>query len=89
MTDVGAGFRRVMLRAYLLAILGIVVILGTSGGPGSVSFGQDLPPGIPPIPALGVTLGWDANPESDIAGYRVHFGVRSGAYIRRFDVGYR
>lgn len=44
----------------------------------------DLPIDVPP---LGVTLAWDPNPEPDIQGYRIHFGVRPGVYIRTFDVG--
>jgi hypothetical protein len=34
-----------------------------------------------------VTLAWDPNPESDIAGYRVHWGVGSGQYSYSQDVG--
>jgi signal transduction histidine kinase len=32
-------------------------------------------------------LWWKPNPESDIAGYRVHWGSRSGQYERTRDVG--
>ena len=34
-----------------------------------------------------VTMAWDPNPESDIAGYRLHFGSQSGSYTRTFDCG--
>jgi hypothetical protein len=33
------------------------------------------------------TLAWDANPESDIAGYRVFYGTQSGNYPNQIDVG--
>lgn len=33
------------------------------------------------------TLVWDANPESDIAGYRVFYGTQSGTYPNQADVG--
>jgi hypothetical protein len=35
----------------------------------------------------GQTLAWDANSESDIAGYRVHYGTQSGNYTTEVDVG--
>ena len=34
-----------------------------------------------------VTIGWDASPSSDIAGYRVHYGTGSGRYPSVIDVG--
>lgn len=34
-----------------------------------------------------VALQWDANPESHLAGYKVLYGVSSGAYTRTVDVG--
>lgn len=37
--------------------------------------------------ASSVTLAWDPNPESDIAGYRVHYGTMSGNYTQMLDVG--
>jgi hypothetical protein len=37
--------------------------------------------------ASNVTLAWDPNPEPDIAGYRVHWGVGSGQYSYSQDVG--
>ncbi len=27
-----------------------------------------------------VTLGWNPNPDSDLAGYRVYYGITSGQY---------
>ena len=34
-----------------------------------------------------ITLAWDQNPESDIAGYKVYYGFESGAYSNVIDVG--
>jgi hypothetical protein len=37
--------------------------------------------------AASVTLAWDPNSESDLAGYRVLYGTSSGAYAQVLDVG--
>jgi hypothetical protein len=34
-----------------------------------------------------VTLAWDANPEADIAGYRLHYGEASGSYTTTLEAG--
>jgi hypothetical protein len=34
-----------------------------------------------------VTLAWDANTESDLAGYKVYIGTSSGVYTSKIDVG--
>jgi hypothetical protein len=34
-----------------------------------------------------VTLAWDQNPESDIAGYKVHYGTFTASYDYSVDVG--
>jgi chitinase len=36
--------------------------------------------------AAQVTLAWDANTESDLAGYKVHYGTASGSYTVHTDV---
>jgi hypothetical protein len=36
--------------------------------------------------AAQATLAWDANTESDLAGYKVHYGAASGAYTVHLDV---
>lgn len=41
-----------------------------------------------PAQLLGsVTIAWDPNPETDVVGYRVHYGMESGAYTNVIDVG--
>ncbi len=37
--------------------------------------------------AASVALAWSGNTESDLLGYRVHYGTRSGAYSTARDVG--
>ena len=37
--------------------------------------------------AADVTLAWDRNPESDIAGYRLYYGTVSRSYTQVVDVG--
>lgn len=32
-------------------------------------------------------LAWDASPEADLAGYRIHYGTESGVYTTTMDVG--
>ena len=34
-----------------------------------------------------VTLQWDSNTESDLAGYRIYYGTSSGMYEKSIDVG--
>ena len=37
--------------------------------------------------AADVTLAWDENTESDVAGYKVYYGIESGTYTTIIDVG--
>lgn len=39
------------------------------------------------VPSAQVTLAWDPNPESDLAGYKIHYGLASGQYNTTIDVG--
>jgi hypothetical protein len=34
-----------------------------------------------------IRLGWDPNPEPDVAGYRLYYGTASGTYTHRINVG--
>ena len=34
-----------------------------------------------------VTLAWDPNSESDLAGYKIYLGTSSGNYLRNINVG--
>src|SRR5580765_8579179 len=34
-----------------------------------------------------VTATWNANPETDIAGYKISYGTSSGSYTTTIDVG--
>ena len=42
---------------------------------------------VPRCFAAQATLAWDQNPESDIAGYKIHYGTVSGNYQYDVDVG--
>jgi hypothetical protein len=42
---------------------------------------------LPAVLAAQVTLAWDANTESNLAGYRIHCGASSRSYTVRVDVG--
>jgi len=37
--------------------------------------------------AFEVKLGWDANTESDLAGYKLYYGTQSGVYDTPIDLG--
>lgn len=39
------------------------------------------------LPAPAVSLEWSANPEAEVAGYKVHFGTSSGDYTTVYDAG--
>jgi len=36
-----------------------------------------------------VTVGWDENPETNIAGYKLYYGTSSGNYTNTVDVGFQ
>jgi hypothetical protein len=37
--------------------------------------------------AASISVAWDPNPEPDIVGYQLHYGVASGIYTQTIDVG--
>lgn len=39
------------------------------------------------LQAATITLAWDANSDTSVAGYRVHYGTSSGNYVQTLDVG--
>jgi hypothetical protein len=57
-----------------LFLIGFFVVVSMIFIPSAVSAGE-------------VTLAWDPNRESDIAGYRIHYGLRSRTYDQVMDVG--
>jgi len=59
-------------RALALAVLSSLAL------PAAVHAADAAPP---------VSLAWNANPESDVAGYKVHFGTQRGVYTNVVDVG--
>jgi phosphodiesterase/alkaline phosphatase D-like protein len=53
-----------------------------------MAYGADLTFSTPQVQeGTNVTLAWPANPETNIAGYIVYYGVASGAYTNSIDVG--
>lgn len=58
--------------ACVLAVLSSLVVLPAA------LHAADAPP---------VSLSWNANPESSVAGYKIHFGTQSGVYTSVVDVG--
>ncbi len=42
---------------------------------------------VTPALAMDVTLEWDANTESNLAGYKLHWGTQAGSYSSSTDVG--
>jgi hypothetical protein len=66
--------RHTYQRRFILCFISIVAILFLSPVYSHTAHAAD------------VTLEWDPNPEPDIAGYEVHYGVNSGDYSEMIDV---
>ena len=65
-----------------------VLASGTTPPPPSPTGSTTTPPPPPSGTATGtVTVAWTANSESDLRGYRVYVGTRSGVRSQSFDVG--
>ena len=75
-------------RAAALGIEGLVFFTGEveANPPPSVPSNVSVAPTNPPQ-AGSVTITWDANPENDIAGYRLYQRTASGAFGPGVDLG--
>ena len=75
---------RVVLGRKLFAFLAffLILIMGCGGGGGGSS-GDEGSSGSGGV----IQLIWDSNTEEDLSGYRVYYGIRSGAYEDSLDVG--
>src|SRR4051794_28118341 len=67
----GAGAPPSIARTAAMVLLTIVLTLWAA----------------PAFAAVTVTATWDANTESDIAGYKLSYGTQSGVYTTTLDVG--
>lgn len=80
----GNQTRRTMGLAALL--LAGAVLVGCGGGGGGASVPDPgVPPGggTPPPTATGtITVGWSANNEPDLGGYKVYYGTTAGSYVQ-------
>jgi hypothetical protein len=52
----------------------------------AITFLTGFPVSVTELFAAEVTLEWDKNPEADIAGYKIHYGLESGDYTTNLDV---
>ncbi len=67
---------------FLMTFLFLLILLMGCGGGGSSGGGSSAGNGGT------IKIGWDPNSESDLAGYRVHYGTKSdGAFTTSIDVG--
>lgn len=70
--------KKYLYTLYLLSVLLVAFTLTTAKAEEVVIDSDD----DPDAKITSVTLVWDRNPESDIAGYNIYYGRISGDYIR-------
>ena len=66
------------IRTQILTWLGRLPFLAIAAAPFTVSAAV--------IPSNGASLEWNANPESDVVGYKVYLGTESNSYTSVIDV---
>lgn len=86
--------KRLLLNGIFLLII-LTLVSALTGCGGSVSTEAAAPPSSGPGPGTGAaTLAWnapstnmDGSPLTDLAGYKIYYGVSPGVYIASIDVG--
>ena len=66
------------LKLMMVVLFALLVLVSTSAAPPFL---------YPSNPPPSVSLTWNANVESDLAGYKIYWGAVSGGYTNRITVG--